>query len=122
MRTVAPSYVAARWLQALAAMAVGAVAPRSAPTRTNADGREALSLPYSAYESPLVDSLSSTVRQFDTTAGLTQASRVMPVVRSRELASGTVTQSLTPLNDSPPPFFPATCVGPASVPVFPEPE
>src|SRR5436190_77247 len=40
------------------------------------------------------------------TMGLTQASRVIPVVRSREAESLTVTQLLTPLNDRAPPYLP----------------
>src|SRR6478672_1086722 len=39
--------------------------------------------------------------------GLTQASRVMPVVRSRRLLSATVTQLLVPLNIRAPPNLPA---------------
>src|SRR5262245_29705874 len=39
--------------------------------------------------------------------GLTQASNVMPVVRSSELLSATVTQLLVPLKDRAPPNLPA---------------
>src|SRR5437867_3080842 len=41
------------------------------------------------------------------TDGLTHASSVMPAVRSRSLASATVTQSLTPSKDNAAPFLPA---------------
>ena len=48
-----------------------------------------------------------TVRQRDPIAvGRTQASSVMPVVRSSESASATVTQSLTPSKLSAPPNLP----------------
>ena len=43
--------------------------------------------------------------------GCTQASSVIPVVRSRAAVSVTVTQSLTPSNESAPPFFPAAGPG-----------
>ena len=55
-------------------------------------------------------------------AGYTQASSVIPVVRSSEAASGTVTQSLTPSNESAPPCRPlAVHVAPEIVPVLPVP-
>ena len=47
----------------------------------------------------------------------------MPVVRSSDAASATVTQSLTPSNDSAPPERPAAVrVAPRSCPVLPEPD
>src|SRR3954451_12875682 len=69
-------------------------------------------------------SLSITVRQaLPTAVGRTQPSSVMPVVRSSESASGTVTQSLMPSKLSAPPNFPvALRTGPLSVPVLPRPE
>ncbi len=69
-------------------------------------------------------SLSRTVRQPDPTAvGRTHASSVMPVVRSSESASGTVTQSLMPSKLSAPPKRPPVLrVGPLSVPVLPRPD
>src|SRR5262245_18195053 len=65
-----------------------------------------------------------TVRHPDWAAdGLTQASRVIPVVRSSELASAIVTRSLTPSNDRAPPYFPAVDqVAPEMVPLLPNPE
>src|SRR5262245_8613616 len=45
-------------------------------------------------------------QSLDTAVGLTHASSVMPVVRSSELASGTLTRLLVPLNDSAPPYLP----------------
>src|SRR5689334_3760717 len=49
--------------------------------------------------------------------GCTQASRVMPVVRSRLFASATVTQLLVPLKLNAPPNLPAaTWVAPVMVP------
>src|SRR5262245_13764031 len=57
------------------------------------------------------------------TAGLTQASRVMPVVRSRLVECGIVTQSFTPSNDNVPPYRPAAVqVAPDTVPLFPVPD
>src|SRR5262245_37048337 len=54
--------------------------------------------------------------------GRTQASRVMPVVRSRALLSATVTQSLTPSKDSAWPKRPlAFQVAPLMVPLRPLP-
>src|ERR687888_506106 len=69
-------------------------------------------------------SLSMTVRHRDPTAvGRTQASIVMPVVRSSTSASATVTQSLTPSKLRAPPNLPAVFhVGPFSVPVLPRPD
>src|SRR4051812_1525024 len=58
-----------------------------------------------------------------TAVGRTQPSSVMPVVRSRESASATVTQSLTPSKLSAPPNLPAVLrTGPLIVPVLPRPE
>src|SRR4051795_8324088 len=55
--------------------------------------------------------------------GRTHASSVMPVVRSRLLASGTLTQSLTPSKLSAEPYRPAGVrEGPLSVPPLPRPE
>src|SRR5262245_42047286 len=51
----------------------------------------------------------------------TQASRVMPVVRSRAVEWGTVTQSSTPSNDRALPDLPATQVAPEMVPFIPLP-
>ena len=52
--------------------------------------------------------------------GLTQASSVIPFVRSRLFASATVTQSFTPSNDSAPPDWPpVTQDAPEIVPVCP---
>src|SRR4051812_36854779 len=56
-------------------------------------------------------------------AGLTQASSVIPLVRSRLAESFTVIQLLVPLNDSALPYLPvALQVAPLIVPVFPCPE
>ena len=55
--------------------------------------------------------------------GRTQASSVIAVVRSRAAVSATVTQSLTPSNESAPPFLPAADqVAPEIVPACPRPE
>src|SRR5687768_14763668 len=55
--------------------------------------------------------------------GRTQASRVIPLVRSSELASATVTLSLTPSKESAlPKRPPSTHVAPLIVPAFPLPE
>src|SRR3954471_112127 len=52
-------------------------------------------------------SLNRTVRQaLPSELGRTHASAVMPVVRSRSLASAIETASLTPSNDSAPPVLP----------------
>src|SRR4051794_6393746 len=63
-------------------------------------------------------SLRITVRHSEPRAvGCTHASRVMAVVRSRLLASATVTRLLVPLKLSAPPNLPvATCVAPVIVP------
>ena len=66
-------------------------------------------------------SFRATVRQ-PPPCGFTQASRVMPLERSREAESAIVTQSLTPSNESALPVLPAAQVGPESVPVLAEPE
>src|SRR6202008_4324538 len=56
-------------------------------------------------------------------AGLTQASIVAPVVSRSELASGTVTQSLTPSNVSALPNLPAGGrTAPLSAPALPRPD
>src|SRR3954451_15162282 len=58
-----------------------------------------------------------------TAVGRTQPSSVMPVVRSRESASATVTQSLTPSKLRAPPNLPAVLrTGPLIVPVLPRPD
>ena len=55
-------------------------------------------------------------------AGRTHASSVIAVVRSSELASATVTQSLTPSNDRPPPYRPVVRAAPEIVPALPRPD
>src|SRR6476469_6099673 len=69
-------------------------------------------------------SLSMTVRQAVPTAvGRTQPSSVMPVVRSSEFESATVTQLLVPLKLSAPPNLPAALrPAPLIAPVLPRPE
>ena len=58
-----------------------------------------------------------------TAVGRTQPSSVMPVVRSSESASATVTQSLMPSKLSAPPNLPAALrTAPLIVPVLPRPE
>src|SRR5579871_6143999 len=58
-----------------------------------------------------------------TSEGFTQASKVIPVVRSKDAASLIVTQALLPLNTSAFPYFPAVVqVAFAIVPVFPFPD
>src|SRR3954469_4588563 len=64
-----------------------------------------------------------TVRQAESTDGRTQASSVIALVRSRLLASGTLTWSLTPSKDSAEPNLPVSeRVGPLIVPTLPVPE
>ena len=64
-----------------------------------------------------------TVSQPLIAVGNTHASSVMAAVRSSELESLTVTQSLTPSNDSALPYLPLVVqVAPEIVPVFPLPE
>ena len=69
-------------------------------------------------------SFSIVVRQLlPSPVGRTHASSVIPVVRSRLLASATVTRSLTPSKVSALPNFPAVVhVGPLIVPTLPLPE
>src|SRR5918995_5151763 len=63
------------------------------------------------------------VRQPPAVLGLTQPSSVMPVVRSSEGASATVTQSLIPSKLSAPPLRPSVVgVAPETVPWFPSPD
>src|SRR4051794_13942840 len=70
-------------------------------------GRPESELAIIAYARSPVYSLASTVRHaFVVDVGYTHASIVIPVVRSRSWLSPTVTQSLTPSNDSALPFFP----------------
>src|SRR5262245_1263629 len=58
-----------------------------------------------------------------TVEGLTQASNVIPVVKRSELASGTVTKSLAPSNESADPNLPAADhVAPETEPLFAWPE
>ena len=65
----------------------------------------------------------TTVCQSFSTVGRTQASTVMLALRSSELASGTVTQSFTPSNESALPNLPvAVRVAPEIVPVLPVPD
>src|SRR5919198_3756579 len=73
---------------------------------------------------PPACSLKTTVRQSPAIAeGLTQASSVMPVVRSGEGESGTVPQLEVPLSESAPPYFPAVDQDVfAAVPLLPLPE
>ena len=68
-------------------------------------------------------SFSTTVRQFVFVAGEIQAISVIPVVKSSDAESGTVTRALLPLNDNALPNLPAVVhVAPTSVPVFPVPD
>jgi len=68
--------------------------------------------------------LKITVRQLpETEVGLTQPISVIPVVRSSEFESATVTQSLTPSKVTAPPYLPATvATAPESVPLLLLPE
>ena len=66
-------------------------------------------------------SFNATVRQFPP-CGLTHASRVMPLERSRDAESAIVTQSLTPSKERALPVLPVAQVGPESEPLLPEPE
>src|SRR4051812_36262325 len=68
----------------------------------------------------LASSFSITVRQPVAADGLTQASSVIPLVRSSDAASATVTHALVPLNESAPPNLPAAAhVALEIVPVLP---
>jgi hypothetical protein len=59
----------------------------------------------------------------DTVDGLTQASKVIPVVRRKLAESGMVSRALVPLNTSAFPYLPAVVqVAFWTVPVFPVPE
>ena len=81
-----------------------------------------LSFAYNAYASEPGASLRTTVRQPDTVVGLTQASTVRAVVRSRSGASAIDTRLLVPLNDRAFPFLPAAVqVAPTIEPVWPLP-
>ena len=71
---------------------------------------------------PPLRSFAATVRHLPIALGRTQASIVIPVLRSSEAVSGTVTQSFTPSNVSAPPFLPAAHVAPEIVPVLARPE
>src|SRR5688572_25423739 len=65
----------------------------------------------------------TTVRQPAIAVGRTQASTVIPVVRSSVARSATVTQSLTPSNDRALPLCPAVVqVAPEIVPAGPLPD
>ena len=56
-------------------------------------------------------------------AGFTHASSVIPIVRSSELASGTVTQLDEPLKESAPPYLPLNAHAVfVTVPLLPDPE
>ena len=68
-------------------------------------------------------SLAATVRQPPIVVGRTHASTVMPVLRSSEAVSGTVTQSLVPSNESAPLFLPDVVqVAPETAPSLPLPD
>src|SRR5947207_11026321 len=105
-RSIAPSYVPARCVH----VSCGKVARPTfrfsvPPLYTNTTGTPGASalLANSAYGKSPGISLATTVVQYVGTApvGRTQASSVMPVVRSSELASATVTHDVVPSNDSP---------------------
>jgi hypothetical protein len=66
--------------------------------------------------------LKTAVRQLLLTAGRTQASRVIAVVRSSDAESATVTQSLTPSKLRALPNLPVVQVAPLTVPPFPRPD
>src|SRR5918995_2373242 len=70
-----------------------------------------------------VRSLTRSVRKSLPAFGRTQPSIVMPLVRSSEFESGTLTYALLPLNESAPPYLPAADqVAFVSVPVLPVPD
>ena len=67
--------------------------------------------------------MNTTVRQPPSADGRTHASSVIPVVRSSELASGTVTQSFTPSKLNADPNRPAALhTAPETEPTFPFPD
>ena len=67
--------------------------------------------------------MKTAARQPPDTEGITHASSVIPVVRSSEFASGTVTQSLTPSKLNAAPNLPAPVhTGPEIAPAFPFPD
>src|SRR3954463_2125625 len=86
------------------------------------DGRGRLSLAEIAYDRIGEASLIKALCQPLSAVGLIHASSVIAVVRSSDAASGTVTQSLMPLNDNAVPYFPAVHAAPVMVPVLPVPD
>jgi hypothetical protein len=87
-------------------------------------GDFALLFAYRPYANPPGRSLSATVRQaVPSVEGFTQASSVMPVLKSKLAESFTVTQLLVPLNDNALPNLPAALhEAPVIAPVFAQPE
>src|SRR5438105_1886394 len=127
IRRLAPSYVAARCVQALTASAAVPQESTSPPPvlmkPAGAEGERSGSVAYSEYDKEPGRSFSSTVRQPLTEVGLTHASSVMPLVSRRPGASFTVTQALVPLKERAPPNLPAADQAALlSVPVFALPE
>src|SRR5207244_6105422 len=82
-RSVAPSYVAARWVHAFRVSGELATASTPVPLVTIQDaGCGSLSFAYNEYARSVVPSFMITVRQPLNAVGYTQASTVIPIVRS----------------------------------------
>src|SRR5439155_80447 len=121
-----PSNVAARCVHVFSGSCTVPDAPslKLAPVRrTYVAGFGSLSLAYNTYASPADVSLKTTVLQPLRAVGFTHASSVIPVDRSSDAASATVTQLLTPLKLSADPKRPDVVrVAPLIVPVLLLPE
>src|SRR5436309_4367283 len=104
-----PSYVTARYVHVPAVSEPGPAtfcSPRICAWPT---GRPSALFAYSEYSIPVGCSLKTTVRQVEPSAsGCTQASTVMPSVRSSDPEPGIATELDVPLNDSAEPYFPDT--------------
>jgi hypothetical protein len=125
-RCVVPSYVEATCVHVADARGDPPSRIRAWPEIVTWDcGRFVSELEYSPYTRSLGRSLTTSVLKSPPAFGLTHASSVMPVVRSRELESGTVTNELEPLNESALPNLPALApahVALESVPLLPFPD
>ena len=104
-RRVVPSNVVAKWVHASRARAEP-VAFCSPSMFTCPTGRPVRSFAYRLYAMPRPFSFTTTVCHFFSSAvGLTDASIVIPVVRSSEAESAIDTKSFTPSNESAKPVF-----------------
>src|SRR6185503_7940984 len=122
MRAVDPSNVAATCVQVFSASGETAGVSMSLAMPSVSEGRGRLPFAYNPYDAVVVVGLRTALCHPLSAVGLSHASTVSPVVRSRELASLTVTRSLTPSTERACPYFPAVHVAPEMVPVLPLPE